>query len=307
MLPDFVDAILAAGENDPALLRERLESCGNLDDGVFQVQDVNGDDVDDLILVYRDATAQSAAAAMDLMIYVGGEDGFVRSYRAKAAGQILLRNTEDINQDGQPDLLWTDTTCGATNCFAAVNVRSWDGAAWVDWTDGTITLANLDAISLADAESLEGMDAQGSVISLKGGVFAGEAAGPQRARTELWASVDGAPYTLAEVTNADSDCLYHVILDANALVLTNTEADLASGQRIVCRCRHGRRAGHLRHPGERVGRTAQLQPLPVGSGHRLSWRSRDRVACARLAERTVPRKRLRQAGGLLAHGLRGQR
>ena len=54
---------------------------------------------------------------------------------------------------------------------------------------------------------------------MSGGIYGSVGAGPQRSRTEIWASVDGAPYQLVEKTYADSECLYHTVLDANRALL----------------------------------------------------------------------------------------
>jgi hypothetical protein len=77
-------------------------------------------------------------------------------------------------------------------------VRSWDGAAWADWTESTIVMAYAE-VKLEDAAR----HGQGSEIVLTGGVYGSVGAGPQRARTEIWGSVEGAPYALLErCTNA---------------------------------------------------------------------------------------------------------
>ncbi|MCB0087533.1 MAG: VCBS repeat-containing protein, partial [Caldilineaceae bacterium] len=65
--------------------------------------------------------------------------------------------------------------------------------------------------------SLEDVNAEGSglEIVLNGGLYGSVGAGPQRARVEVWGSLDGAPYSLLSKTYNASECLYHVVLDAN--------------------------------------------------------------------------------------------
>ena len=210
-VPAFMEAALAASANDAAVLRERLDSCGELTGGEFLVQDLTGDGMDDLLVQYTDPNSESASGAGDLILFAGSETGFVESFRAKAAGRVTLLSTTDINQDGLPDLAWTETNCGASTCFGTVNVRSWDGTTWQDWTQGTITMANADVLLVGAGEL-----GQGDALMLVGGEYGSAGAGPQRQRTEMWTSVDGAPYTLANTVYSPSDCLYFTVIDANA-------------------------------------------------------------------------------------------
>ena len=49
-------------------------------------------------------------------------------------------------------------------------------------------------------------------LTLVGGIHGSFGAGPQRETTEVWESVDGAPYALASISYAPSNCLYHTVL-----------------------------------------------------------------------------------------------
>jgi hypothetical protein len=127
---------------------------------------------------------------------------------------VRLLTVGDLNLDELPDVVWVDTTCGASTCFDTVNVRSWDGTTWADWTDGTVTMAYAE-INLTDV-SEEGL---GEEIELEGGIYGSVGAGPQRSRTEVWASVEGGPYSLLEKSYSQTECLYHTVLDANRAFL----------------------------------------------------------------------------------------
>lgn len=191
-----------------------LEDCAALvEEGAF-TGDLTGDGSDDLVVVYQNPSQDQIFIEGDLAIFNSSPDGLVLSYRARAAGEVRLLATEDINADTLADVVWVDTTCGASTCFDTVNVRSWDGSAWADWTDGTITMAYAE-ITLED-RSEEGA---GQEIVLSGGIYGSVGAGPQRSRTEVWASLEGAPYTLLEKAYSASECLYHTVLDANRAFL----------------------------------------------------------------------------------------
>jgi hypothetical protein len=187
-----------------------LRECAALDEENVQTADWTGDGADDLALVIVNPQSDAATPETDLLIFVSNGERFDLAYRARAAGAVRILAAADINGDGLPDIAWVDTTCGASTCFDTVNVRSWDGAAWADWTEKTITMAYADVL-LDDLRDT----AEGQEIQLAGGVYGSVGAGPQRGRTEIWGSVDGAPYTLLERVYDRSSCLYHKVLDAN--------------------------------------------------------------------------------------------
>jgi hypothetical protein len=74
--------------------------------------------------------------------------------------------------------------------------------------------------------------AQGQELQLVGGVYGSVGAGPQRGRTEIWGSVDGAPYTLVERVYDRSNCLYHKVLDANEALARYQEIGLVQAKEM---------------------------------------------------------------------------
>ena len=61
-------------------------------------------------------------------------------------------------------------------------------------------------------------EGRGDEILVHGGIIDAPEAGPQRAWTETYASLNGAPYSLVSQTYDKSACLYHAIQDADALL-----------------------------------------------------------------------------------------
>jgi hypothetical protein len=192
-----------------------LAECGaQVEDGL-QIDDWTGDGQDDLVVLYTDPGADETQSKSDLIVFDSAVTGYTVGYRAKAAGKVQLLATKDINGDQQPDIVWSDETCGASTCFHTVEVISWTGAQWSDWTEGAISMA------YAEVEVKESTpDGQGNEIILAGGIYGSAGAGPQRSRTEIWASDQGAPYALLSKTYAASKCLYHTVLDANEAFLS---------------------------------------------------------------------------------------
>lgn len=225
--------------SDAEALSAFLTECGILDRGTVADQDLTGDGVDDYVVTYHlvasvaddqaaagdPVDADVAALPMDLVILNSGADGYTIGHQARAESSVQLLSTVDINNDTQSDVAWTETTCGATDCFQTVFVYSWDGTAWRNWTAEKATMANAE-IRLEDLSD----DGQGWELLLDGGIYESANAGPQRARQELWGSVDGAPYSLLTTTVAESDCLYHTVLDANAAFLNGADDQFSAAE-----------------------------------------------------------------------------
>jgi len=224
--PAQLTKLAGAGEAMEDIL-DLLRSCEALSEANVRSGDWNGDGADDWVIVLQNPHSDAARPETELLIFMSEGDAFTLSYQARPAGQVAMLAADDINLDGQPDLVWVDTTCGASTCFDTVIVRSWDGMAWVDWTDSTIVMA-YGEVKLADARDT----AQGSEIVLTGGEYGSVGAGPQRARTEVWGSVEGAPYTLLDKVYERSNCLYFKVLDAGEALARYQEIGLVQAREM---------------------------------------------------------------------------
>ncbi len=211
---EVMTELINSADPGPEAVVAFLDACEALVDDGVEVVDLTGDGVNELIVVYQNPSAEQIFVEGDLVIFNSGLDEYTLGYRARAAGEVRLLTVTDVNLDEFPDVAWVDTTCGASTCFDTVNVRSWDGSTWADWTEGTITMAYAE-ITLTD-QLEEGL---GEEIVLEGGIYGSVGAGPQRSRTEVWASVEGAPYGLLEKSYDQNECLYHTVLDANRAFL----------------------------------------------------------------------------------------
>lgn len=225
--PAEIEAVVNDQEGDTESIAAFLESCGAFVAGGIQSGDWTGDGAPDLLIIYANPDAETAIRQTDLIIFNSGPEGYAAGYRARAAGEVRPLALDDINLDRQPDVAWVDRTCGVSTCFDTVEVISWDGAQWRDWTQDSITMAYAD-IQLEDTTAA----GQGQEIVMEGGIYGSVGAGPQRSRTEVWASIDGLPYSLLERTNAASDCLYHTVLDANEALRKGTADSFATAEEL---------------------------------------------------------------------------
>lgn len=226
---DYPTAVLNALNTGggAAGLQTFLSACNATPPTPLVTQDLTGDGNEDLILIYPNPNVSAPAPVMDLLILNGGAEGFTVGYQARAESEVNLLGALDVNSDGQNDVAWVETTCGADTCFDTVQVYRWDGASWRNWTATKITMANAETRLEDQSEAGQGLE-----IVLTGGEYGNPAAGPQRSRTELWGSVGGAPYTLLEKSFAASDCLYYTVLDANAAFQNGADDDFVQAETL---------------------------------------------------------------------------
>jgi hypothetical protein len=134
-------------------------------------------------------------------------------------GSPRLRFTEDINADGQTEIVIQERSCGAHTCFIHVLVGRWDGSTWADLTADPIDQAYSELV----IEDRDGDDVL--EFSLTGGMFGSVGAGLQRSHTLIFGWKEGA-YRLVEDLPASSDHPYYLMFDANT-ALTNGNNETA--------------------------------------------------------------------------------
>lgn len=171
---------------------------------------ITGAQSGDVVVAINDATAEEPTGQGALLVYHSGQKGYALAHKRAGQGRITLIEAADINQDGKADLVYSDTACGAHTCFGTLYVDSWDGKAYADWIEGEPTIAGPE-YSVEDVSK----DGQGQEVIVYGGVIGSVGAGPQRAWTEMYGSPAGGAYKLLSQVYAPSECLYHMIVDAN--------------------------------------------------------------------------------------------
>jgi LysM repeat protein len=198
---------------DPQALKAWLQSCGVIaaeSDGVAEIT-IPGAAKKDVTVVIRTSPA-SGESHGQLFVYHSTTTGYKLAHQAEGAGAIKLLKAEDLNADGKPDLVYTDTSCGAHTCFTSLFVVSWNGSSWQDWIKGDPTMAGAE-YSFEDTVAA----GQGQEILAHGGIINSSGAGPQRAWTETYISPESGPYESYKKAYDESSCLYFQILDANEL------------------------------------------------------------------------------------------
>jgi LysM repeat protein len=195
------------------VLQSYLARCGVLEGerGAVQKAALRGGPEVEVALALVDPQSGPANPLGVLAVLGAGPLGWEVLYQSGLAADVELLALEDVNDDGNADIVWSDTTCGARACFTTVHVTSYVDGDFRSWINGSTTLASAEV-------RLEDVMPQGSgrELIIQGGVIGTVAAGPQRPMTVLWASLGGGPYVAMEQSYAPSFCLYHHILDADS-------------------------------------------------------------------------------------------
>lgn len=219
--------VLAEFAGSPEVLRSFLQRCGafSSDWGAVRAANLLGDDAPEVVVVVAAEPHQAAGAPLGkVLILSSGLLGWETVYETGLASDIVLIDAADVNADGQADVVWSDTTCGASACFTSAHVVSYADGGFVNWIDEGTTMASAQA-ALRDLAP----EGSGQELVLSGGVVGAGLAGPQRAMTTTWASLAGAPYTLLDVRSAPSWCLYHAVQDADAALAAGRTAEAIAG------------------------------------------------------------------------------
>jgi LysM repeat protein len=212
----FLDAIaiyLNGSDGDVAALKGWLQGCGLITAEAGDAVEMAVPDAEknDVVVVIR-TSAAGELPHDQLLVYQGTTAGYALVYQAEGVGEIKLLQTKDINADGKPDLVYSDTSCGAHTCFSTLFVESWNGTAFQDWIKGNPTMAGAEYSFMDTVPAGEGEE-----ILAHGGLINSAGAGPQRAWTETYVSPEGGPYESYKKAYDESNCLYFQILDANEL------------------------------------------------------------------------------------------
>jgi LysM repeat protein len=196
-------------------LRAYLASCGTITGarGIVETAALTGSETPDIIAVLFDPQEDRDPVGI-LVVLSANTMGWHVVYQSGPMAGIKVLETNDLNDDGQPDLAWTDTTCGKDSCFTTAHILSFVDGEPLNWIDGSTTMAEA-AVRLQDVLP----EGTGQELILSGGVIPAVQAGPQRPMTTTWASPGGGPYQAVDRAYAPSFCLYHHIQSANQAFL----------------------------------------------------------------------------------------
>ncbi len=209
---DFMKEALAYWTNNPRGLVQSAMDCEITMQSMISDRDINGDGFLDLLVIYDLDAVAGPGHNMGMALFHWKGDGLELEMQAKAAGDMALLAVGDINADQMSDLVYSDESCGAEVCYTSIHIESWDPALgqWRNWTTAPVAMVNAE-VKLREAEEW----GDGLAVSVQGGVHQSAEAGPQRVRTEIWASPDGQPYQRVANEYGPTNYLYHVVMEAH--------------------------------------------------------------------------------------------
>jgi hypothetical protein len=205
-----ITTYLNTAGNDLDGLEEWLTACGAIRDTMGDVVpgNIQGRGAEDAVVIIHAPTSTEAAPMGTLLVYFRGSSGYTLVGQADGMGTVDVLRVDDVNDDGKTEIVWTDTACTAGACSSTLFVDTWDGAAFRDWIEGEPTMVGAtytfsDTVPAGSGEEI---------------LVRGSASGGQAARTETYASINGAPYRLhSETASASNGCLSDAVASANEL------------------------------------------------------------------------------------------
>lgn len=224
-MPTAAAQVLTQWAGSPEMLRSYLARCGVLADqrGAIQMAALRDATASEAVMALVDPEAGDGGPLGLVAVLGAGPLGWEPLWQSGLAADVALLEVGDVNEDGSADIVWSDTTCGASACFTTAHVLSYVDGDLRNWVNGSTTMASA-SISLEDVMPA----GSGRELIVKGGVIGSVAAGPQRAMTAVWASLAGAPYVLVQQSYAPSFCLYHHIVDADAAMAQGAQDNYAA-------------------------------------------------------------------------------
>lgn len=223
----FLQDSLAYWLDDPRGVVQSADECAIQVDAMISDLDINGDGFIDLLLAYGLVTPSNTRPRTGLVLFQWRDEAFDLEMQIRASGDLSLLAVGDVNGDDRSDLVYADESCGASVCYTTVHIESWDpdAGSWGSWAAGPIAMVNAE-VKLREAGEL----GSGLAISVQGGVHEDISAGPQRARTEIWASPDGTPFTRVTQEYGPTSYLYHVVMEAHQKTLQSPAQNLYDAQ-----------------------------------------------------------------------------
>jgi hypothetical protein len=189
--------------------------------GALVLADLDGDDVQDAVVfptLVADLGLGPQGIEGAVLIYHGAPDGsYVLAVHPEIFGQPAPLVLDDLNADGRTDLAWTVTSC-STFCVVEVQGVTWDAAT------GAYSSLVAPGATIAEGEAhfapvASGDPGAGRQLVLSGGVSGAADGGLAVPHTEIWQSVNGAPYARRrweyDRSAQQSDCLGLRLVEAD--------------------------------------------------------------------------------------------
>lgn len=177
--------------------------------------DMTGNGRYDIVVSIFDPDSSNQPPGGILLIYVCESGQYRLAHRQaslRGSGAPGIRYLQDLNGDGDAELLASSPTCGAHTCFEDVQVLSWNGVAFENILAGTTADIPFPDVRISDPQN-DGIYR----IEVSGSGFGSLGAGPARDLTRIW-SWDDSEEAWREAAEIQEPSNYriHVLHDADA-------------------------------------------------------------------------------------------
>ena len=188
-----------------------VQNLGPKDKPVW-AEDLTGDGVREVAVTVINEQMPPQGA---LLIYNCQDGQYVLNHTAVSSQDAFapqLHHIQDINGDGQNEVVYSIKNCGAHTCFEDVDILVWQNGEYESRLEGSTLDFPYPEIKLTDFNH-DGVYA----LEVVGTTIASVGAGPQRDSINVWSYDPASGYwTLSEQTQATSPFRVHLMHDAEA-------------------------------------------------------------------------------------------
>jgi hypothetical protein len=179
------------------------------------VADMTGNGFEEVVVSIFDPSSAGLPPAGMLLIYACDRQEFSLVYQqdsGPANGAPVIRFLQDLNADGNSELVVSSASCGAHTCFERVQVIGWDGSQFIDRLEGDTDDLPYPDIYLAPSAEEGVFD-----LLISGSGFGSVGAGPQRNITRIWSyERDSQRWQVNSTHFEPSTYRIHILHDAGA-------------------------------------------------------------------------------------------
>jgi hypothetical protein len=210
--PHEILSYLNEGASPEELAVELMLSGLNLDQQPVVVDDLTADGLFDVIVTILNPQAPPQGS---LIIYTCQGESYALTHIEPSEAYIrapVVIHIQDMNADGQNELIISSSSCGAHTCFEDVRILSWTGARFENRLVGSTSNLPYPRIQLTDYDRdyVYDFEATGTAVGSVG-------AGPQRDLIQVWKyDADTGYWMFASETVGPSDFRIHLVHDADA-------------------------------------------------------------------------------------------
>ena len=175
-------------------------------------EDLTGDSVREVVVTVFDETQPRQGA---MLIFNCTDGQYALSHLVlseQSAYAPLLLYIQDFNADGQREVVYSSTHCGAHTCFQDVQILQYKNGSYISMLDGSTLEYPYPEIKLTDFDH-DGM----YNLEVIGTAIASVGAGPQRDSINIWQYDAGSStWKLGEQSLAVSPFRVHLVHDAES-------------------------------------------------------------------------------------------